>query len=169
MQYTATAQANLLISLVVEMSPDRVVVLDPGTGYTGGQTFFPPGPLNTLSYVHTIPTSDCFDAENIPVEPPESLKDALAHFYVGAVFGRLMDNAEGNRSMMIHPDRLTSSHQDYVRWSRQLQQDWSDVLSLVGPHANRPPSESEEGMAYDRFYRAYQSLCATHPACAVLG
>jgi len=41
LQYTATPQAPLLISIIDTLSPNWVEVLAPGAGYTGGQTFFP--------------------------------------------------------------------------------------------------------------------------------
>ena len=52
-------------------------------------------------------------------EMPETLKEALACFLVGAAQG-IIENDKGNRSMLIHPSRLIGE-QNEVRMQIELE------------------------------------------------
>lgn len=54
LQYTATPQAPLLVSIIDALSPNFVQVLDPGDEYVGGREFF----SGDLPYVRDIPPQD---------------------------------------------------------------------------------------------------------------
>jgi hypothetical protein len=83
LQYTATPQAPLLISIIDSLSPNFVQVLDPGEDYAGGQEFF--GDNAALAQV--IPPQDVPTNANPLNEPPESLLVALRVFMVGVTVG----------------------------------------------------------------------------------
>ena len=79
LQYTATPQAPLLISIIDSLSPNFIQVLNPGQDYVGGRTFFADG----LPYARVIPPDDVPTRQNPLNEPPDSLLEALRVFMVG--------------------------------------------------------------------------------------
>ena len=83
LQYTATPQAPLLVSIIDSLSPNFVQVLEPGDAYVGGQEFFG----DDLTLVRVIPPEDVPTNAYPLVEPPESLLDALRIFMVGVAAG----------------------------------------------------------------------------------
>ncbi len=80
-QYTATPQANILISMQDLLSPKSHTVLTPGEGYIGGKLFFGKGPNHDLfkgGLIIQIPEGEVFHKKRNPLERmPKSLKDAL--------------------------------------------------------------------------------------------
>jgi hypothetical protein len=131
LQYTATPQANLLISVVDTLSPEFGWVLKPGETYTGGEVFFD----ESSGLVNVIPDQDLEEHGNeLPAEdgPPGSLKQALAHFVIGMsnhrsrTSRRLTD--EHWRSMLIHPSITQIDQAKYKRWIDALKETWLDLL-----------------------------------------
>src|SRR5262249_37402555 len=107
LQYTATPQAPLLISLIDALSPSFVRVLEPGTGYVGGRELF--AQLGA-PYVRAIPDAElAVDPEEAAV-PPTSLLEALRVFMVGvaAEYAASRANPGGHRSMLVHPSHRTA-------------------------------------------------------------
>lgn len=157
LQYTATPQAPLLINIIDALSPTFVEVLTPGPGYTGGQTFFQAA--NLASYTRLIPTSDIAGKQNILSGPTRSLMQALATFFVGVAAGDVIDDAVGNRSMMIHPHQTRTPHQDYKRWACAIQDVWAEQLT-----SDNPDAETKEDVmrllrdAYDDLSRTVSNL-----------
>ncbi len=98
---TATPQANLLLSTIDELSPDHIVLVEPGKGYTGGNAFHD---TSDNSHVVAIKDSDDFE-ESIP----ESFKDALYYFMFVCALRVSMGDDEPY-SMMVHPSSLTKVH-----------------------------------------------------------
>jgi hypothetical protein len=80
LQYTATPQAPLLISIIDSLSPNFIQLLNPGEEYVGGQDFF--GDRN-LPLVRVIPPGDVPTNANPLTDPPDSLLEALRIFMVG--------------------------------------------------------------------------------------
>lgn len=148
LQYTATPQAPLLISIIDTLSPNFVEVLEPGDGYTGGCTFF--GAPNDL--VRVIPPADVPTVANRLQGAPPSLREALRLFMVGVAAGLIQDGGKGNRSMLVHPSHRTAQHQEYLTWIRDLFEDWRATL-------RRGDDEARE--LSDSFRSAYDSLAAT--------
>lgn len=91
---TATPQANLLISTFDGISPDRLVLVRPGKGYTGGHAFFD---TKDNSHVYTISDSDDF-VDSIP----DTFKNALYFFIFGCCL-RCSINDYDPISMLVHP------------------------------------------------------------------
>lgn len=153
LQYTATPQANLLINLIDVLSPDFPWLLEPGTGYVGGATFFAP----TSPWTRIIPPTDIPDPAHPPVDPPESLHEAMRLFFVGAASGMIRREDEPrNRSMMVHPSREINPHGIYSNWIQAARTMWSDWL-------RRPEGDPDREELVAAFRRSYEDIRATQP------
>lgn len=157
LQYTATPQAPLLISLVDMLSPDFALVLDAGEAYTGGETFF----RSASPLVATIPRSDLFDAGDPPSHPPPSLLRALGVFFVGAasLAGPLPDRWI---SMLVHPSQRQSDHSRFATWIRRVKQQWDLLLA-------RPQGDPDRYDLLRDLEIARQELQQTIPTIEPLG
>lgn len=118
LQYTATPQAILLISLMDELSPEFVQLLTPGSKYTGGQTFF----ASEKDLIETIPDSEISSIDELRDHPPDTLREALSAFVVAAAVGAR--ERVDHRSMLVHPHRLTQYHAKSAEWLRALVDRW---------------------------------------------
>ncbi len=122
LQYTATPQAPLLISIADTLSPDFVKVLTPGRDYMGGREFFSDGSLRVRAITDT-PAEDDLNAG-----PPESLLEALRVFVLGAAANLLAEQPEPCVSMMIHPSRTVPPHDRYETWVQGILKRWHATL-----------------------------------------
>jgi hypothetical protein len=152
LQYTATPQAPLLISLIDVLSPNFAELLSPGISYTGGKTFFE----KDFRLVKTIPLRDMPTKQNPLIAPPDSLLEALRIYFIGAAVGYLCGSHEGdsNRSMMVHPSKTTEEHGSYASWVRQIKQHWEQLL-------NAPNDDRDKQELLEDFLVAYQELQQT--------
>ena len=150
LQYTATPQAPLLVSIIDSLSPNFVQVLEPGDAYVGGREFF----ADDLSHIRVIPPQDVPTNANPLSEPPESLLDALRVFMVGVTTGISQGRNTGNRSMLVHPSHRTAQHQEYYNWVRDVFEDWKRTLSL-------PDNEPDKQELIEDFLDAYNDLTQT--------
>ena len=150
LQYTATPQAPLLVSIIDSLSPNFVQVLVPGDEYVGGREFFNGDP----TYIRVIPSQDVPTNANPLTEPPDSLMDALRVFMVGVTAGIRQGHNIGNRSMLIHPSHRTVYHQEYYNWIRNVVDDWKRVLNL-------PESDSDKQELIEEFRVAHEDLVRT--------
>jgi len=149
LQYTATPQAMLLISLIDLLSPTFADILTPGPMYTGGRTFFE----GDMNLVREIPVRDIPSDSNQFTGPPDSLLEAMRVYWLG-VAAALLVGAQGNRSMMVHPSQRTLPHADYYQWVRQVQRLWGDVLALSA-------DDSDYQELIDSFRTPYGDLAQT--------
>ena len=122
--YTATPQANLLISGIDGLSPDFGVLVEPGRGYCGGATFF--GTDRDL-YVRHVPVAEA-EAEQIS-GIPNGLRQAIAIFLVGGAIRHLRESNAWH-SMLIHNSNLRADHQRLQIAVRNLIALWRDLLRL---------------------------------------
>lgn len=150
LQYTATPQAPLLISIIDSLSPNFVEVLDPGEDYVGGREFFG----DNLRYVRVIPPQDVPTNTNLLTEPPESLLEALRVFMVGVTAGIRQGQNTGNRSMLVHPSHRTAQHQGYYNWVRDIFEESKRILNL-------PESDPDHQELIEDFRDAYRDLADT--------
>lgn len=149
LQYTATPQAPLLISLIDILSPDFAEILTPGPDYIGGKQFF----REHKGLIRTIPDSEKPDIET--PDPPDSLIYALRIFFLGvAVAIKLGSDRKGNRSMLVHPSRKTIGHHQFFQWVHQIQKRLQDELAL-------PDSEPDKQALIQEFQEAYKDLSDT--------
>lgn len=153
LQYTATPQAPLLIAIEDALSPDFVRVLEPGTGYTGGDRYFD----SANSLVKTISDDDLAAADHPNGAPPEGLRQAMLEFLVG-VAHVVTTGRPKTRSMLVHPSRQKDAHADFVRWITGMRKDWQDKYE----HAD----EVSPVKLRREFRAAWEGLRATYSALA---
>ena len=123
-QYTATPQANLLVNLVDQLSPEFAELVSPGFGYVGGATLFKP---NTR-YTQTIPDEEASAKFLTSSGPPKTLVRAL-RFYLLAACASEVKRAGSNRTMMVHPSQQTGLHNDYLHWINELIDAWRAIVA----------------------------------------
>lgn len=124
LEYTATPQATLLVSLVDELSPDFVCVIDPGSAYTGGKYFFNE---HRDQFIEHIPLADV-QAIDQGEDPPESLQHAFSSFALGAAVGKMLGGDPPQRSMLVHPSQKTLPQAKFVGWLKAIRDLWVDLL-----------------------------------------
>lgn len=151
LQYTATPQANLFINIMDRLSPNFIKLLTPGDGYTGGNTFF----IQNPHLVRTIPTNEIPTNHNPIHEPPESLLYSLKIFFIGVVAGEIKRD-QRNRSMMVHPSRLTNSQNIFFNWIRNVCESWKRLLQSTDPS-----DETEKHILLEEFREAFNDLKLT--------
>lgn len=133
LQYTATPQAPLLISIIDSLSPNFVRVLEPGEQYVGGREFF----ADNTRFARVIPPQQVPTNTNVLTEPPDSLIEALRIFMVGVTVGIRDGRNTGNRSMLVHPSHRTIQHREYYNWVRDVFDEWKRVLGLPNTDPDR--------------------------------
>jgi hypothetical protein len=151
LQYTATPQAPLLITIIDALSPEFAEVLEPGSAYVGGHEFFVENPD---SLIKSIPVTE-IPARNHPLtDPPETLLEAMRVFFLGVAAGLIVDRGTGNRSMMVHPSQLTGDQLQYFHWVEQAKDHWREILGLEEGDPDRQELVED-------FETAYQDLKLT--------
>ncbi|MXO61390.1 Z1 domain-containing protein [Qipengyuania oceanensis] len=152
LQYTATPQAPLLINIIDALSPSFVEVLEPGTGYVGGQSFF----SGNMPLVRVIDPLDISTDDNPLVDPPEPLREALRVFLLGVAAGLVEGQSARNprRSMLVHPSQRTDSHAEYWRWISGMFDDWQRILEL-------PDTDADKQDLLQEFQQEYADLADT--------
>ena len=148
LQYTATPQAPLLISIIDSLSPNFVQVLEPGDAYVGGQEFFADN-----RYIRVIPPKDVPGRSNPLIEPPETLMEALRVFMLGVTAG-LANQDTGNRSMLVHPSHRTAQHRQFYNWVRNIIDAWKRILDW-------PDDNPDKRELIEDFREAYADLAKT--------
>ncbi len=153
LQYTATPQAPLLISLFDTLSPSFIRVLTPGTGYVGGAQFFEPGSpyIERITNLSELPTQT-----SSPQTFPKSLRDAMQLFFLGVAAASVHEDIDGNRSMLVHPSQGTSVQNDYHRWVTRAIKDW--LLRL-----NKSEEDPDRQSLVTGFEKSYKDLAQTVP------
>ena len=150
LQYTATPQAPLLLSIIDSLSPNFVQVLTPGEAYVGGKEFF----TGNHAHVRVIPPEDVPTRANPLSEPPGSLLDSLRVFMLGVTAGVRQRQITGNRSMLVHPSHRTAQHQEFYNWVRDIFETWKEILTL----SDDEPDKEE---LIEDFRAAHEDLAQT--------
>lgn len=156
LQYTATPQAPLFINLLDILSPNFVQLLTPGDKYTGGVSFFKENPY----IVRVIPEGDIFSEDNPITDVPDSLLEAMRLFFLGAATGYIHGEVSGNprnRTMMVHPSRLTDDHSIYYKWVNNVKGQWAKILN------ERSNDDDAKVQLINSFKRAYNDLKSNLP------
>jgi hypothetical protein len=149
LQYTATPQALLLINIINVLSPRFCETLQPGQGYTGGQTFFVEHP----TLVREIPPQEIGTRQTPLTEPPDSLFEALRLFFLGVAAG-CGNYSGGNRSMLVHPSITTAEHASFHQWILQTKEIWKRLLS-------QPDTDPDRADLLSEFRTSYNDLATT--------
>lgn len=133
-QYTATPQANILISMQDLLSPKSHTLLTPGEGYVGGKLFFGKGDNGDLyngELIVEIPEREVFHKKyNQLTEMPQSLKDALMMhtLAVAIVVKYLKVDGVNYLSMMVHPDNTIEWNKTFKEWIDNELRTWRRLM-----------------------------------------
>jgi hypothetical protein len=128
LQYTATPQAPLLVSIADEISPDFTCVLATGDDYTGGQYFFG---QHHDDFFRPIPGTDLSVLDDEADDPPQSLLQAFACFCLGAAAAQVGTYpTPSQRSMLVHPSHKTLPQEKFVHWLKASKEHWEKTLEL---------------------------------------
>lgn len=125
-QYTATPQGPLLISIMDLLSPKSHTVLTPGKKYTGGKTFFQDFPDLVIS----IPDNELYNKDKKLTHVPDSLKDALQIYILSVAL--IVNHWKKVRflSMMVHADRQKDVSRLFHGWVKDLIEKWTTILNF---------------------------------------
>ena len=133
-QYTATPQANILISMQDLLSPRSHTLLTPGEGYVGGKLFFGKGNNGDLydgELIVEIPEKEVFHKKYNPLtEMPKSLRDALMlhTLAVAIVVKYLKVDGINYLSMMVHPDNTIDWNKTFWQWIDNELKSWRRLM-----------------------------------------
>jgi len=125
-QYTATPQGPLLISMLDLLSPKHHTVLTPGKKYTGGKTFFKDNP----GLIFKIPENEVFNSRKNQLQHcPKTLIEALQiHLMNVALVVRILKK-EQYLSMMVHADKDQDASQSFHTWIKNLIDMWTEQIN----------------------------------------
>ena len=118
---TATPEANLLIDIEDELSPDFCELIKPGKAYSGADTFHNE---KYTKYICEIPIH-----ENVILDEnegiPESFEVAVSTFFVGGII-RALRGDSSTHSMLIHPSSKIIDHKQVEKKVITLLEKYSD-------------------------------------------
>ena len=129
-QYTATPQANLLITTMDLLSPKSHTLLIPGERYVGGKKFFGLEKDKQLfggQLVITIPPEEVFHKrENVLNEMPKSLREALImHVWAVILVIKWYKRSKIRQlTMMVHPTDIIEGNKLFEGWIRDELDYW---------------------------------------------
>ncbi|GAE86432.1 hypothetical protein JCM10512_4943 [Bacteroides reticulotermitis JCM 10512] len=125
-QYTATPQGPLLISILDLLSPKHHTVLTPGKQYTGGKTFF----IDKPGLVLTIPDEQVYNSKKNPLtQCPKTLVDALQIHLMNVALVVCIFKKENYLSMMIHADKDQDASRTFYIWVKSLIDMWTEMIN----------------------------------------
>lgn len=139
-QYTATPQANLLITTMDLLSPKSHTLLLPGEGYIGGKKFFGLGDNGELYHgklVEEIPSDEVYHKKQNPLRTiPKSLVRAIMMHVWACVLVIKWYKRKGIRqlTMMVHPTDIIEGNKVFENWIRDELKKWSDALCQPSWH-----------------------------------
>lgn len=151
--YTATPQANLLISGFDALAPDFAILVEPGQGYCGGSIFFGE---HSERYVRVIPVHEA--APERATEIVDPLRNAIAVFLVGTAIQSIRSGPR-QHSMLLHTSNLRADHHVLHEAVGALISLWKDMVTL--PETD--PSLAEFHVLAEQAYRDLSQTVADQP------
>ena len=161
-QYTATPQANLLISMQDLLSPKSHTLLTPGEGYIGGKLYFGRGENHQLfggRLIVTIPDEEVFHSRRNNLNAmPKSLKDALMlHILAVAIVVKYLKvDGVNYLSMMVHPDSRKDVNARFKTWIDNQLKSWRKSL-------RKPDGHDDKEDVYRRFEELFPMAVQFYP------
>lgn len=155
-QYTATPQANILISMKDLLSPKSHTLLTPGEGYIGGKLYFGRGENHDLYHgrlIQEIPAEEVFHRKkNVLTRMPNSLKDALMmHILAVAIVVKFLRREDVNfLSMMVHPDSTKIHNKTFKKWIENQLKTWRKTI-------RKPDGNDDKEDLLERFRHLFPS------------
>lgn len=153
-QYTATPQANLLISMQDLLSPKSHTLLTPGDGYVGGKLYFGRGENHDLfngNLIKNIPDQEVFHKKYNPLKRmPKSLKDALMlHILAVAIVVKYLKvDGVNYLSMMVHPDNTKNWNKKFKSWIDAQLRSWKTS-------SRKPDGNDDKEEMFEEFEHLY--------------
>ena len=159
-QYTATPQGPLLISLLDLLSPTHHVVLTPGKKYTGGKVFFKEEP----ELIREIPVKETYNSkQNDLKDPPQTLLDSLILHILAVVIIVCVLKKETYLSMMIHADKDQDASEKFHKWVQNILNTWIDIFELDDGDIAKESLINEFKRMYPEAIREYKKHNETYP------
>ena len=141
--YTATPQANLLISGLDELSPDFVELIEPGKGYCGGAIFFG---SDKDRYIRRVEGDD-----NPITYITSDMKNAITAFFIGGAIRSLRNDSTAH-SMLLHTSERKYDHEQLKGAILHLLQLWKEKTSL-------PDTDPSMADFYSLVRETYNDMC----------
>ena len=160
-QYTATPQGPLLISILDLLSPKHHTVLTPGKKYTGGKTFFNDEP----GLILPIPNDQVYNSRRNPLtQCPQTLVEAVQlHLMAVAIVVRILKK-ENYLSMMIHADKEQDASRTFYTWVKNLIDVWTEMINCDENDLARIELVQSFRNIYPEAIREYQKASEPYPA-----
>lgn len=161
-QYTATPQANLLITTMDLLSPKSHTLLIPGERYVGGKKFFGLDKDKQLfggKLVVEIPPKEVFHKkENFLNEMPNSLREAMIMHVWAVVLVIKWYKRKNIRqlTMMVHPTDIIDGNKIFEGWIREELNLWSDCFA-------KPEWDQDRVLLLEEFEHYFPSALHFYP------
>ena len=142
-QYTATPQANILITTMDLLSPKSHTLLIPGEDYIGGKKFFgsaDEGGLYDGKLVVEIPSKEVYHKkQNALKAMPSSLREALMLHVWAVLLVIKWYKRQGIKqlTMMVHPTDIIEGNKLFEKWIRDEINLWSESFDKPEWHEDR--------------------------------
>lgn len=142
-QYTATPQANLLITTMDLLSPKSHTLLQPGEDYVGGKRFFGLENDGSLFYgklIVEIPEKEVYHKKENPLKTiPSSLKEAMMMHVWAVILVIKWYKKSGIKqlSMMVHPTDIIDGNKTFEKWIKDELEMWSESLDKPEWHEDK--------------------------------
>ncbi|MCI2074601.1 MAG: hypothetical protein LKJ94_02665 [Candidatus Methanomethylophilus sp.] len=153
---TATPQANFLISIMDELSPDFVTLTSPGEGYCGLNVFHG---SEQERYIREIKIEERDDLLEKGI--PASFKQAMSDFFVGAAICRCRGGIQ-KFSMLVHPSQHIKVHEEVAKKVKKILDYWQ---SLAADYLSGEPDISFEFLRklFVKSYNDFKTTCEEVP------
>jgi hypothetical protein len=159
-QYTATPQGPLLISILDLLSPKHHTVLTPGKKYTGGKTFFNDEP----GLILPIPDDQVYNSRRNPLtQCPQTLVEALQLHLMGVAIVVRILKRENFLSMMIHADKEQDASRTFYTWVKNLIDVWTEMINCDETDLARMELVQSFRSIYPEAIREYQKAGEPYP------
>lgn len=142
-QYTATPQANILITTMDLLSPKSHTLLIPGEDYVGGKKFFGMdvnGDLFNGGLIKEIPEKEVYHKKQNDFKTmPNSLREAMIMHVWAVILVIKWYKRPGIKqlTMMVHPTDIIEGNKLFEKWIQDEIELWSESFDKPEWHEDR--------------------------------